>query len=731
MRKLWLLLLLAASAFAQNTVTVTAANIPNGSSGLLAAGTILFQSVNSSGQIITYQVGGTGPSFSSPTVCSIASGAITGSCSLPNVLTTNPPNICFQTTIKNTSNVVILGGPGSPYSCIQPTIYSSWCSAGVCDFDDYFPTIPNNVYVLQMPPPSPTNLGGIYSGTCNPGYVVTGYSTQGLPQCAQGGGGGAGNFSVNGVPLGATNLIDFLSSAPVNGQTFTFTNAPNTGNIQLGVSGALNVPGGGSGATNLTGILKGNGASAFTPAVAADVVGLFSGCSDGLLLGADGACHSGTGVPLGAAAQVPIMNAGATAYAPQTVGGDGTLAATGALLVTKTNGAAFGPLATQATPCTVAQGCTGTTGTLTGLVRGGATYTAAELSGQVVTAGSNVAKVTGLTFGSTPFSLTTAPTALLPCIGYLTSTTVGGTACGGGGSVAQYALAYGGASALQGLAAPTTPTGLNYFAVSTPSGGATNPVFLASGMATRNIITSTDSITTPDCNFARIQSSTAGVVTEALSTATALGDSGCAFEVILPLNSSTTQVNFTTSWTINGAVASAFNLVPGQLARFTPDPAAPTSNWAADKVPLVGGGVITYRTCTIVLGADNGSALVNLDLNQKHQCFFPKASTVVEVDVEANSAAASLPTALSVNDYSGGTVTNLFGSTTTLPVTATTGAVVCARATTSTSCFVGTSSSTVSLTTTALAGGDWIDLSNGAADGTTSRVTVVVTYTTP
>jgi hypothetical protein len=44
--------------------------------------------------------------------------------------------------------------------------------------------------------------------------------------------------------------------------------------------------------------------------------------------------------------QIPIGNAGGTAYAPKTVSGDGTLASSGALLVTKTNGTPFGTAAT-------------------------------------------------------------------------------------------------------------------------------------------------------------------------------------------------------------------------------------------------------------------------------------------------------------------------------------------------------------------------------------------------
>ena len=47
------------------------------------------------------------------------------------------------------------------------------------------------------------------------------------------------------------------------------------------------------------------------------------------------------------AGQILLGNAGGTAYAATSVSGDATLASTGALTVTKTNGVAFGTFATQ------------------------------------------------------------------------------------------------------------------------------------------------------------------------------------------------------------------------------------------------------------------------------------------------------------------------------------------------------------------------------------------------
>jgi hypothetical protein len=66
------------------------------------------------------------------------------------------------------------------------------------------------------------------------------------------------------------------------------------------------------------------------------------------------------GMPL-ANGKIWIGSAGGVAVA-QTPSGDGTITNAGVLTVTKTNNVAFGPFATQATPCTIAQGCTGQTG---------------------------------------------------------------------------------------------------------------------------------------------------------------------------------------------------------------------------------------------------------------------------------------------------------------------------------------------------------------------------------
>jgi hypothetical protein len=257
-RKFLALLFFAASALAQNTVTVTAANIHNGSSGLLSAGTILFQAVNSSGQNISYQLGATGPSLTAPTICSISNGAITGTCTVPNVATALPQNFCFEVTVKSNSNTVVLGGPGSPYMCVQPVQYSSWCANYVCDFDYYSPTIPNSVLVISLAPAGTNSLGGIYASYCQAGYVVNGYNSQGIAQCVPGGGGGGVWGTITGTLSSQTDLWTVLQSlAPLASPTFSGT--VRTTNLNVGGTATLNNVNATNGAfTSLSGTFSSN-----------------------------------------------------------------------------------------------------------------------------------------------------------------------------------------------------------------------------------------------------------------------------------------------------------------------------------------------------------------------------------------------------------------------------------------------------------------------------------------
>lgn len=123
----------------------------------------------------------------------------------------------------------------------------------------------------------------------------------------------SGNGGVTGILLGTnggTSNGFFSVTGPTTAlRTFTFPNASAT---VLTTNVAVTVAQGGTGAATLTGLLKGNGTSAFTAAVSSDVISLWSGtCNSTTFLRADGACASAGGAIGGSSGQMQYNNAGA------------------------------------------------------------------------------------------------------------------------------------------------------------------------------------------------------------------------------------------------------------------------------------------------------------------------------------------------------------------------------------------------------------------------------------
>ncbi len=139
--------------------------------------------------------------------------------------------------------------------------------------------------VRSLNPPTPPTLVGLAflgQGGATTGQCLAWNGSFWAPSSSCGGGGGPGISSLNGQ-TGSSQTFS-------NGINVTMSSA---GNIHtLGWQGQLSVQNGGTGTASLTGVLKGNSTSAFSPAAAADITTLFSGCSGVLYLGADGACHS-------------------------------------------------------------------------------------------------------------------------------------------------------------------------------------------------------------------------------------------------------------------------------------------------------------------------------------------------------------------------------------------------------------------------------------------------------
>src|SRR5208337_3063117 len=189
---LTLILFLASFAVAQAPpfMTVTASNIYGTGGTLLSSGTVVWQSVDSNGNPVGYQVNGGGQQITFPTVCSVVNGAITGGCQLPNASVTNPMNVCFAVTIKNSANQVV-SPPSNGYSCVQPQTSNSWCSLGTCNLDKYAPSNPS-VVTAQLSTPQSLSLGGVYSFACPPNQAINTVLNTGSFLCGAAGGGGGG-----------------------------------------------------------------------------------------------------------------------------------------------------------------------------------------------------------------------------------------------------------------------------------------------------------------------------------------------------------------------------------------------------------------------------------------------------------------------------------------------------------------------------------------------------------
>jgi len=133
--------------------------------------------------------------------------------------------------------------------------------------------------------------------------------------------------------------------------------------------------------------------------------------------------------------------------------------------------------------------------------------------------------------------------------------------------------------------------------------------------------------------------------------------------------------------------------------------------------------VNTRKTCQIIIGADNGSALADADIGpQNDQCLISGAATIVEVMVKAD---AGTPSALPRKTSVGGSNTSLLSGAL---ATASSGARACSN-TGGTTSIDGSTTCTNTLTTTSLAVGDTLGVASGTAGGTAKRMSIFITYT--
>jgi hypothetical protein len=164
--------------------------------------------------------------------------------------------------------------------------------------------------------------------------------------------------------------------------------------------------------------------------------------------------------------------------------------------------------------------------------------------------------------------------------------------------------------------------------------------------------------------------------------------------------------------------------VGGDLTGSLPNPTIASNAVTSAKMAVVN----TRRTCIILIGADNGSALGTTDIApQTSQCYVPYAAHVVEIMTNGDGTStgavvvASRSPANSVTDMSASLATPGSGSNR-----------ACANPAGSGTALDGTTTCTVAFTgsaTIALTAGSWIETHTSASSGSAKRLTIAVTYT--
>ena len=182
------------------TVTFTASNLKNGDQP--ATGTIC--AVATGAPATGYYIGSSGQA-GSPICRDVSNGVIQttlngntlGPMMLPDTAHSGPENLCLSVTLRDPSGGYIIGTGGtqrSGYSCVQPTANNSWCTSGVCNFDNYVPNIPGGALGTTVTDLTVGNLD--VTGTCT-------------------GCGGAGVWgSITGTISAQTDLWAYLTAIP-------------------------------------------------------------------------------------------------------------------------------------------------------------------------------------------------------------------------------------------------------------------------------------------------------------------------------------------------------------------------------------------------------------------------------------------------------------------------------------------------------------------------------------
>lgn len=135
---------------------------------------------------------------------------------------------------------------------------------------------------------------------------------------------------------------------------------------------------------------------------------------------------------------------------------------------------------------------------------------------------------------------------------------------------------------------------------------------------------------------------------------------------------------------------------------------------------------IKTRTCNIVRGDQSGSALTTGNIQpQGSLCYVDAAATVTQVVVMVDGGASTVQVGYRHN----GSTTAISPTLTPASVSGVTDHVACADAAGAAITIEGNSVTCSTLSNTALALGDFIETIGGAADGTSKRMSIALTYT--
>lgn len=172
-----------------------------------------------------------------------------------------------------------------------------------------------------------------------------------------------------------------------------------------------------------------------------------------------------------------------------------------------------------------------------------------------------------------------------------------------------------------------------------------------------------------------------------------------------------------------GSLGTTTTLLHGNAAGAPTFGAVATGDIAANAVTSAKLAVVnTYRSCDIAVGDTTGTALANGQLGpQSRVCYIPAASTIVEMDVNAD---AGTPNVI-VGRNRAGSISNIVSGAL---ATAASGGIACSN-TGGTTGLNGATTCSNTLQNTGLNAGDYLELVSGTAGGTAKFFAAHIIYT--